>query len=75
MNKLKTTTILPILALALLTACGLWQPKPPVGDDQWLTPDEAYEDQKAHTGLRGPNSPHGHGRRRLRDEGTQNPKP
>ena len=52
MNKLRKT-ILPMIGLSLLTACGLWQPKPPVGDDQWLTPDEAYEDQTAHTGMDG----------------------
>ena len=52
MNKLKKT-ILPIIALGLLTACGLWHPKPPVDNDPWLTPDEAYEDQMAHTGMDG----------------------
>ena len=52
MNKLKKT-ILPIIGLVLLTACGLWHPKPPVDNDPWLTPDEAYEDQMAHTGMDG----------------------
>ena len=52
MNKLKKT-ILPIIGLCLLTACGLWHPKPPVDNDPWLTPDEAYEDETARTGMDG----------------------
>ena len=52
MNKLRKT-ILPMIGLSVLTACGVWHPKPPVEHDPWLTPDEAYEDQTAHTGMDG----------------------
>ncbi|MBR0176434.1 MAG: hypothetical protein IJQ11_03295 [Bacteroidales bacterium] len=53
MNKLKISIMLPMIGLGLLTACGLWHPKPPVDNDPWLTPDEAYEDETARTGMDG----------------------
>ncbi len=52
MKKFKKNFLL-VIGLGLLTSCGLWQPKPPVDGDPWLTPDEAYEDQMAHTGMDG----------------------
>lgn len=32
-----------------LSSCGFRTRRPPAGDDPWLTPYEAYEDQTAHT--------------------------
>lgn len=52
-DRAKCCTLLLIISLGLLTACGLFHPKPPVDDDSWRTPDEAYEDQTAHTGMDG----------------------
>lgn len=52
-DRAKCCTLLLIISLGLLTACGLFHPKPPVDDDSWRTPDEAYEDQTARTGMDG----------------------
>ena len=42
MNKLRKT-LLSIISLCLLTACGLLPPKPAIDNDPRLTPDEEYD--------------------------------
>ena len=41
--------VVAVGGIYLLGACG--PDNPPPGDDPWLTPYEAYEDQMAHTGM------------------------
>lgn len=56
--KKHSLSLCSLLALGVLAggqqSCGFFQHRPPVGGDEpWLTPYEAYEDQTAHTAMDG----------------------